>query len=174
MIPGVPILRLVATAIFAAACVGAERSDDIIADPENGFAVHDEDDWAGTLEATVTGPTPLAGSYRSSGAGCVRTPTGWIIAHENERDRLRQSQAVLENMAGSVAGRMSLTLVFGDPTDPNDRSAGMLLLGQDGSAPPGAGTASITRDADDMTVTVEGRTAEGIQVSATYRCLALE
>lgn len=165
------ILLCAAASLLTIACAGTDAPGDIVADPADALTVRDEDDWAGTVEATVTGATPLSGSYRSTGAGCVRTPRGWEIAHESDADLLARSQAVLEDFAGNAASRVSLTLVFAESAR---NPGGMLLLGPDGLAPPGFGSANVSRAGDDMTVTIEGRTAEGVQIRATYRCLALE
>ncbi|CAN5137782.1 hypothetical protein BH23GEM2_BH23GEM2_05610 [soil metagenome] len=151
----------------------SDRAANAVTPPGGASAAADE--WTGTVEIVVSGGNRLAGTHRSDGAGCVRTLDGWIISHENVADRLRMTQAVLYGIeaAGSTP-RFSLSVVFGDPMDETDRDAAMLLVSSDSPGSQGESTATVTRDGDMMIVAINGRTPDGIQVQARYRCRALQ
>jgi hypothetical protein len=149
-----------------------EAAPDIRAPAAAPPAAAADSDWTGTVEVVLSNARQLDGSYRSGGAGCIRSPSGWIISHENQADRLRMTQGVIENVgdAGGTTPLVQLTLVFGDPTDETDRTAAMVMLVSDGTAAHGSGSATVTRDGAAVHVGIQGRTREGISIQAQYRC----
>jgi hypothetical protein len=166
-------LRLCAVTLLAVAVAcQQEAAPDIRAPAAAPPAVAAADDWTGTVEVVLSEARQLDGSYRSSGAGCIRSPSGWIISHENTADRLRMTQAVIENIGdqGGTSPLVQLTVVLGDPTDETDRTAAMVMLMSDGTAAHGSGSGTVRRDGAAVQVGIQGRTAEGISVQAQYRC----
>ena len=140
-----------------------------------GSASQTADGWTGTVEIVVAGSNRLAGTHRSDGAGCVRTLDGWILSHENVSDRLRMTQAVLYGIESEgTTSRFSLSVVFGDPMDETDTDAAMLLVSSDAAGTQGESAATVARDGEMMSVAIDGRTPDGIQVQARFRCPALQ